>query len=91
MSAPKVAMPMDLRSRSPLVTAPQPRRVPINPPSNDPMIPSRMVKMHPEGSRPGKMNFASDPAIRPSSNQKSHGAMTEDRDELGRLPAVVGP
>ena len=48
------------------------------------MIPRKIVKMQPAGSRPGMMNFASDPAIKPSNNQKSHGAMSEDRVELGR-------
>ena len=62
-TAPPVASKM-LPTLNP-VTAPSPRKDPINPPKKAPAIPIRMVTMKPPGSLPGMMNFASKPTINP--------------------------
>ena len=68
--APAVAMPIERKSKCPAETVPHPKnRVPSQPPMNAPTIPSRMVMMQPEGSRPGTRNFASVPATSPRSIQ----------------------
>ena len=86
ISAPNVAIPIERRSSSRWSTVPQPSRVPISPPSIAPTMPRKIVKMQPAGSRPGMRNFASEPAMRPSNNQKSHRGMTNDRGAQGRKP-----
>lgn len=63
--APAVASATDLKSNAPAETFPQPKRVPIQPPTNAPTIPRTIVTMHPDGSRPGIRNFASVPARSP--------------------------
>ncbi len=70
--APTVAIPIERRSNWPAATWPQwKNRVPSQPPMKAPTIPSRMVIMQPEGSRPGTRNFASVPAMRPRRIQYS--------------------
>jgi hypothetical protein len=43
----------------------QPMVLPRNPARNDPAIPSRIVMMHPPGSRPGVSSFATIPMTPP--------------------------
>jgi hypothetical protein len=70
--APTVAMATERKSNRPAVTVPHPKnRVPSQPPMKAPTIPSRMVIMHPEGSRPGIRYLANDPATRPRRIQYS--------------------
>ena len=73
--APRVARPIDLKSKLPVVTVPQPMRVPMNPPRNAPTIPKTIVTTHPEGSRPGTRNLASVPATRPRRIQYSQSGI----------------